>query len=145
MIEERVRDFLLMEPATTGCSTNNTFLGVMRPSKGGFPVEAVCVQPYGGLMPHGYLDGTDSKKTQLKTDVQIRVRGRVNSYVATKARANAIWNYMNMPSSVTISSSTIQFSIVQPINSSPLDIGENAEGQPEFTVNVRLWAIINNT
>jgi hypothetical protein len=93
-------------------------------------------------MPHGFIDGT-KRKTQLKTDVQLRVRGAIGSYLTTKARADAIWHYLNMPSTASIGGATVDYSIVQHINACPLYIGENKENQPEFTINTRFWSIID--
>lgn len=134
-----LRNFLLLDPATSQCSSSFTFVGPMRPAVGGFPEEAVSIQAYGGLQPHGFIGG--GTRTQRRSDVQIRVRGKINSYIATQARAQAIWHYVNMPSVASISTGSTAYSIVQPFQSDPIFIGENDVEQPEFTFTVRLWAI----
>jgi len=139
-VETDVRNYLLLAPSTSQCSSSFTFIGPMRPAKGGFPVEAVSIQAYGGPNPHGFIDG-NSRRTQRRSDVQIRIRGPVNGYAATQARAISIWHYMNRPSTGSISTGSTQYSIVQPFQSDPVYIGENDVEQPEFSFTVRLWSI----
>jgi hypothetical protein len=136
-VELDVRNYLT-GPAfsRSGCSTSFTFVGPMRPGKTPFPLEAVVIQEYGGPQPHGFMDNRG--QTYRKTDVQVRVRGTIGSYLATKTRADAIWSAMNRVSSGSISTASRQYVRIEPLQSGPNFIGEDDQECPEFTINVRL-------
>jgi hypothetical protein len=121
-------------------STSYTFVGPMRKSGPRFPVEAITIQEYGGLKPHGFLDGRE--QTYRQNDVQIRVRAAPNGYIEGKARADAAWTAMNRPNSASFSSTTVQYIIIEPMQSGPVFIGENDVEQPEWTINVRATSLI---
>lgn len=136
-VEIDVRTFLT-GPAISqsGCSTSFTFVGPMRPGKGGFPLEAVTIQEYGGPQPYGFLD--NRSQTYRQVDVQVRVRGQVGGYAVAKGRADRIWNALNRCSVASFSSATRTYVRIEPLNSGPQFIGEDDTECPEFTLNVRL-------
>lgn len=136
-----VRNWLIgAGSAVSTCSTSFTFVGPMRKSKPNFPDQAVTIREYGGLMPHGYLDG--STQTYRRTDVQIRVRAPVNGYTTGKALAEAVWQAMNRPNlasfSFGASGASVAYIRIQPLQSAPVFMGENDVEQPEWSINVRL-------
>lgn len=136
-VEIDVRTFLTGTAASqSGCSTSFTFVGPMRPAKGGFPIEAVVIQEYGGPQPYGFLDGRT--QTYRQVDVQIRVRGAVGGYAVAKGRAERIWNALNRCSGASVSSATRSYVRIEPLTSGPQFIGEDDTECPEFTLNVRL-------
>jgi len=136
-VELDVRAFLLgPAAAVSGCSAGFTFVGPMRPSKGGFPAEAVTIQEYGGPQPHGYLDGRN--QTYRQVDVQIRVRGAIGQYLTTKGRADRIWNALNRCSGSSFSSATRSYIRIEPLTSGPQFLGEDDTESPEFALSVRL-------
>lgn len=136
-VELDVRSYLVGAGASvSGCSPGFTFAGPMRPSKGGFPAEAVTILEYGGPQPNGFLDGLG--QTYRQVDVQIRVRGKIGSYLVTKSRADRIWNALNRCSGGSVSSATRSYVRIEPLNSGPQFIGEDDTECPEFTLNVRL-------
>lgn len=128
-----VRNYLLNVSAA---SAGGCFLGPMRKAAGGFPVDAITIAAYGGPQPHGYQDG--SNQTYRSEDVQLRVRGPVNGFVTTLARAESLWTAMNRPSSASISTGSALYVRVQPLQSGPIWMGEDDQERPEFSINVRL-------
>lgn len=140
-VELDVRNFLSGPgSAESTCSTSFTFVGPMRKSGPRFPVQAVTIQEYGGLMPHGFQDGRE--QTYRRNDVQVRVRSAPNGYVAGKALADAIWMTMNRPSLASISTASTEYIRIQPNQSGPVFMGENDTEQPEWSINVRLESLV---
>lgn len=140
-VELDVRSFLVGAGSTEStCSTSFTFVGPMRKSGPRFPVEAVTIQEYGGLMPHGFQDGRE--QTYRRNDVQVRVRSAPNGYVAGKARADAVWATLNRPSLASVSTSSTEYVRIQPVQSGPVFMGENDTEQPEWSINVRLESLV---
>jgi hypothetical protein len=139
-VESDVRAFLTGPGFTkSGCTTSFTFVGPMRKAGPRFPTKAVTILEYGGLMPHGFQDGRE--QTYRRNDVQIRVRGEPNGYVATKALADNIWMTLNRPNLASFSSSTVDYVRIQPTQSGPIFLGENDVEQPEWSINVRLESL----
>jgi hypothetical protein len=137
-VESDVRTWLIGGGGVS--SASYTFVGPMRKSGPRFPVRAITIQEYGGLKPHGFLDGRE--QTYRQNDVQVRVRGEPNGYIAGKADADAAWSAMNRPNTASFSSATVAYVIVEPMQSGPVFIGENDVEQPEWTINVRVTSLI---
>jgi hypothetical protein len=76
--------------------------------------------------------------------VQIRLRGTIGSYAATKDRADTIWNAMNSCTAASLATSTtMYYTGVYPLQSGPAFFGENDLEQPEFVMNFRCENFIN--
>jgi len=140
-VELDVRTYLVGSGASvSSCSASFTFVGPTRKVGGSIRPEAVFVRSYGGLAPNGFQDGRG--QTHRATDVQVRVRGAVNSYVATRERAEAVWNSLNRTQALLDAvSSTVDYYRVEPLQSSPIYIGQDDQEHDEFVVNVRVYSL----
>ena len=140
-VELDVRTYLVGSGATmSGCSTSFTFVGPVRKKGAGVGVEAVFIRQFGGLMPNGFMD--DRGQTRRSTDVQVRIRGKVNDYINTRIRAENIWVALNRTERLLDAvSSTVDYFRVEPLQSSPTYIGQDDQEHDEFVVNARVHSL----
>ena len=114
-----------------GTVGTDIFKGREIPSDVKIPVKCIFFFASGGPPPQGYINGRASAFTQ--SDVQIIVRGVVDSEKATRDIARALIEHFveNVPTG---------FIHAFVFESEPNDIGMNDAKQPRFTVNLRLQA-----
>ena len=106
------------------------FRGVMRAVGPGSPNEAVAVLATGGPQPLAYLDGTAIER--YFSALQIRIRSIERSFRTGQALARSVRD-------VAHHASIAGYIDTRVLESEPLYLGSDDEGNHEWSINVEMW------
>lgn len=136
-VETDVQTFIR---TTVASAASLTFVGGVRKQGSGVPATAVFIAEYGGGAPNQFMNAR-AVDTYRRANIQVKVRGAINGYVATKTLANDIWNALDHPSNVTMtfcSGGSRNYTFIRPMQSGPVYIGQNDTEQDMFSINLNI-------
>ena len=115
--------------------TANLFAGMVKPADpaSGVPEAAVFVRASGGAAPEPYFVGPSGAKTSWwRPSVQVVVRGNKDAEDTARQLASTIRTTLHRTTLTGYMSCLVR-------ESAPVEVGNDDDGHPLFTLNVELW------